>query len=455
MTNADFTIDRWTSAFVSRDTEAAFRKFIYAGNLRNNYIALTIGLITHGLYGVLDILNFGPAASEGMIIRLTSVFAGFALLGVMRFGGLERHHESFAAIITVIVGLSINGIIFFVTDLNNGYYVAFIQTGVFACCLIRIGFVKPVAVLATFLAGFIFVSLKKGPYDEALLQIYILLSMSVILGFAAYLLQRYRRQDFIKSQIIEMQNQRLSEMLADTRRDNERKVAALNILLHIVRTPVHQISGFADLVMSQLKDAENEAPVGDCLESARYIKTASDDLRAGVSKLLRYHQLDEAWRSPEIEALPVLELLQDATAHLPENVEVAITGNVKTVNADRRVIEAVVENIVQNLTWVETETPKLEIDVSEDDDNVVFTFRDNGGGIPEDVFARATRPLTEIKNYLSGDGGNLTMGLRTAARAIDIAGGQLDYRRQDGAVITIAFPRIALAGGKQGARCAA
>ncbi len=455
MVLGDFRLARWTSTFVSKETEGAFQRHIYRGNLKTNVIAICLALLVHGLYGALDFNTWGADAATAIKARLISVMIGAALLATLLASKIRMRHELVCAAITVVMGLSVLSIVHHTPGLNHAYYVAFIQGGVFVCCLLRIGFVKPVIVMATFISGFVWVAFQKDDLDEAILQTFILVSMSVILAFAAYLLQRYRRQDFVKSQIIEMQNQQLTEMLAETRRDNERKVAALNMLLHIVRTPVHQISGFADLVVNQLKAAENELPVGDCLESAGYIKAASDSLRSGVSKLLQYHQLDEASRRPEIEALPVLDLLHDAAAQLPEETRVAITASVKTFAADRRIVEAVVHNIVQNLTWVEAERPTLDIDVSEVGERIVFTFRDNGAGIPQEIFARATRPLTEIDNYLSGDGSSPTMGLRIAARAIEIAGAALDYRWENGAVITISFPKLEEAAGEAQARCAA
>ena len=127
------------------------------------------------------------------------------------------------------------------------------------------------------------------------------------------------------------------------------------MLMHVVKTPVHQIAGFADVVLMKLKEEEESTHTNETIDSAQYIKAASDELRDGVSKLLTYHQLDELERSPSIEELHLGEILSDATAGLDDTIRVSISRSVKTINSDRRAVESAITNIVNNIKDKENE----------------------------------------------------------------------------------------------------
>ncbi|MEL7486358.1 MAG: ATP-binding protein, partial [Pseudomonadota bacterium] len=72
---------------------------------------------------------------------------------------------------------------------------------------------------------------------------------------------------------------------------------------------------------------------------------------------------------------------------------------------------------------------------------VSVIISDNGPGIPPEVFQTSVKPLTEIDNYLSGDGSSPKMGLRTAARAMEICGGALAFDNDKASTFTLTFPK--------------
>ena len=430
-----------TCTFTDRATEAGFQRFLSEQD-RNNHVApLIAGALVFAAFSVLD---FVALQEPWLIITIrlfgAGVTVGFAMM--LAHDWFWRRYQLIAPVLIVFGGSVINFAIWREPNLDTNYFVGLITMAIFSSFLQRLSFVRSaITILAIFLGYHIAISNKPELGSEKIfINLFFLISMFGCCLFGTYLLERFRRKDYIKAQLIEDQNKQLSVLLDETRHDNKRKVAALNMLLHLVKTPVHQISGFSDIVLSKLSEEETRDNVSACLDSAKYIKAASNDLSTGVSTLLAYHKLDEIDRNADIEDVNILELISDTTASLDETVSVSIKCDVKRLSVDRRLMETAVSNIIGDIQSSGVEALSLSITVSEKNETVQLRFTDNGPGMTDEEFQSLITPLTDIENYLNGDGSSIKMGLRTAARAMDIAGGSITYGRKNGSVFTLSFP---------------
>jgi|GEM_PF-1947248 len=428
-----------TACFASNDLEQDFRHANFEDDLRHNRIAMTFGFLLNLGYGFRDFQVLSHPV-EAFTLRVIVVAVALAAIISLKIPQVRRYQEQITVLLMSASAMVVLFIVWREPTLENNYYVGLVQGCVYLTLLVRMSFFKASGILIFALVAFFIVTIDKPDSQEAALQTIILLTMFLICGFGVYFIQRNKRIDFLKTRIIEKQNTQLEALLLDTQYDNKRKVAALNMLLHVVKTPVHQIAGFADVVLMKLREEDESTRTNETIDSAQYIKTASDELRDGVSKLLAYHQLDELERAPVIEELHLGEILSDATAGLNDTIQVSISRSVKTISSDRRAIEGAVANIVSNIKDNHHELTALDIGVKGEGRNVVICFKDDGPGIDVDHFMRATKPLTEIENYLSGDGSNPTMGLRIVARIMEIIGGSISYKYDNGSMITLTFP---------------
>jgi len=255
--------------------------------------------------------------------------------------------------------------------------------------------------------------------------------MYAMCGFGIYFLQRFRRHDFLKAQLIEVQNIKLSAMLAEVRRDNERKLAAMNMLVHLVKTPVHQISGFTDVVLNALSNQDKDTPAEDCIESAVYIKNASDDLSANVSKLLTYHRLDDMERTAEQTSVFLTSMLQDVRDQIDPEIFSALKAGPRDIKNYVEPIQIAMNCLVANYNQHSADITQVEIVLEDHGAFAIVNFIDNGPGIDLQKFEELTKPLTEFDNYLTYESSKMPMGLRTVARAAELCGGSLTYRRID------------------------
>lgn len=422
----DNKINPITARFASKETEAAYQAFIFEGDWRNNIYVVGIGLVIYLLYFILDIgtiQNWQGAAA----IRISAVGVCAALLVTACVYDNKTIREFVPLIDFVIVGAILNVIIFLYTDLKDAYYVGLVQTCVFVSFLLRMSFVKTLAAMSSYVIGFSALSSIKYGYDAANVQIVVLLTMSIVCSIGSYLLQKLRRLDFQKTLIIEVQNKRLKVLLEDVQRDNERKLAAMNLLVHFVKTPLHQINGFSDIVMNSLNKEDSGVSLNEGVEGARYIKTATANLSKSVNSLLTYHRLDESERRRQYDKVDIDAAFGDFGEMISGDVSVKIEGRARALLTVPAAIKTAVECFAGFYNESLNGATRIELTLERHGDVARIVLRDNGRTMTRDEFHDKTMPLTKIDSYLTSAGSQMPMLLRTVARAIDLCGGAFGH----------------------------
>ena len=393
--------------------------------MKTNVVAIIVGLFGFIAYGGLDYSLWGAQSLVPILARVITSLIGLGLLALLFVPRMTKSHEALTAIVAGSVGATINFIIYYSGELSHAYYVALIQVSIFVCCLVRIGFVKSIAVMATLIAGFIVAAFPHGQTEEATLQLFILLSMGVVIAFSSYFLQRYRRIDFIKTQIINDQNMQLRGLLKDIQDDHDRKIAAMNMLVHFVRTPLHQISGFSDVVLQTLARRTGDEALSAGLDGARYIKNASMDLTENVNRLLTYHRLDEYELSDEGEPVNIVDALSDYLETFEPRISFEKPEAAHTINVNRDVLDVAFQSFAVYYSEAERPVTSIKISFHVQGDAVGIIFKDDGPPIDNDDFENLTKPLTKIDKYLDVSVAKMPMLLRTVARAAELLGGGL------------------------------
>ncbi len=428
--------------FASSQTEAAYQAHVFERHLKSNIWSTMLALLLFVAYTPSDFVD-SAKPMQSVAVRLSIFFCGAGLLSLLAHKKIAPYYDAICTTIVALIGVGFIINIGLQPTLNNTYYIGIIQGIIFFSLLLRLHFLSTAIALSTSFTGFIFVAFSKGDNTAAALQTANVAMVAITCLAGVYFLQRYQRADFVKSQIIQQQNDKLTELLADARRDQNRKLAALNMLLHMVRTPIHQISGFTDIMLSKLSTAANDSEdqIGsECLDSANYIKAASDSLRQNVSKLLSYHKLDELERSAAPEEIELEDFLWDHTALIEEDIDISIDCDVTSLTVDRRILQTAIDHLVNNFEHHKEEISTLSINARANQDNIAITFKDDGPGIDAEKFKSAIKPLNEIENYLNGDGSSPTMGLRSVARVMEIAAGRFEYTYDNGSLFSITFP---------------
>lgn len=427
-----------TARFASKETETAYQAFIFEGDWRNNIYVMASGFIIYGLYAVLDastLVEWRAAA----LVRLSAVLSCFSLLFVARTEKFRRFRETAPLVTVVILGVNLNAIIFLYTNLEDAYYVGLVQECVFVCFLMRMSFAKTILALSSFVSLFAIVAIAKIGYTEFSVQIVVMLTMATVCGIGSYLLQKFRRFDFQKTLIIDQQNKQLRRLLSDAKKDNQRKVAALNMLVHFVKTPLHQITGFSDIVMNSLTSDNDRHGSEACVESAQYIKDATANLARSVNSLLIYHRLDEV-ESRKEERASIENAITDLGELIGGEIKVETEGSIGEIKTYDYALKTAMQCLADYYNAAAEGVTTIALSLSRHEDCALLALCDNGRPISASRFEEETKPLTKIENYLSGQGSDMPMALRTVARAAEVCGGEFRYEElPDGNMFTLTF----------------
>ena len=422
----DKKLNLLTAKFASEKSEAAYQEFIAENDRRNNFNVLAIGLPIFGLYSILDFRGL-PDPLGAMSVRIGAVMICYVLLFSLRFGPLQRYRESLTLAIVTILGITVNSIIYLYTDLVDSYYVGLVQGCVFVCFLLRISFDKTVLALLLYLAGFCLAAYSKADTEQAALQSIVLVTMVCVCVIGSYLFQRFRRFDFQKSLIIEEQNEKLSILLDDVRRDNQRKLAAMNTLVHFVKTPLHQITGFSDIVMTHLARPDDDRSIDEGIQGAQYIKDAANHLSNNVNELLAYYRVDELDGKEGTDPVLIADLVSDFRDLVADEVSVSVDGKVGEIISHADVLQKLFQCLVEHYNEQAPTNVKVEFTLEAVNGFVVIVIEDNGAPITQEIFINRVTPLTKLDTYLTNTSAEIPMLLRTIARAAEVCGGGLEH----------------------------
>jgi signal transduction histidine kinase len=425
-------IDALQCRFADASTEQEYRAAVLSRDLANNRIGIVFGVSLFGLYFILDFFNL-EEPWRAVLIRSAAIFLGLSIFVlILRSQAASKRHEELTALIVAVLGAAMNLIIWLEPTLDNSYYVGLIQAGVILSFLLRVNFTASIITYASFLTGFAFAVAGKSDAKEALLQLAVLMTMFGTCGFGVYLVERFRRTDFLKTCLIARQNAQLNTMLEETKLDNARKVAAMNLLVHFVRTPIHQIVGFTDVLTNSLDAAGQDRAPKDCVESAGFIRSASRELFRNVSQLLAYYRLDEKAAAPAVDLVELQGLIEDFTEELPGRVKAVRRLDRVAIMTQQDIVIEALKALCTHYAEAGEGPARIEIRLVREGDLATITVVDDLPLLGEAEFERQTRPLDRLDHYLTANGTSMPMALRTAARASELAGGGAAWREQAG-----------------------
>lgn len=224
-----------------------------------------------------------------------------------------------------------------------------------------------------------------------------------------------------------------SEREIEASRSKKELVAELS---HDIKTPVATIQATCEVMEVKYKDKDP-----DILEKVEVIKAKASSVDRLIDNMFKA-TLDE------LEELKV-EQTEESSKILADIIsELRFYGTVETKNevpeclvyADRLRLEQVIDNIAGN-SFKYAGTP-LEIEFSDDAENLHVLFMDRGPGVPEEEISLLTSKFYRGSLAAGKDGSGL--GLYLAAVFMERMGGGLEVRNRDGGgfVVEIVLKKV-------------
>lgn len=211
---------------------------------------------------------------------------------------------------------------------------------------------------------------------------------------------------------------------------------------HELKTPLHAISGYAELMKSGL------VPQKDMAEFSEKIFAEAQRMILLVEDTLRLSRLDEGAADMQWTQLDLMEPIRQVTQALSapaelRGVTIKLTGTSAEIRAIPQLVSAIVFNLADNAVKYSHSGGQVEIRVEEEETAFCLTVSDQGIGIPEEHRERIFERFYRVDKSHSKSVGGTGLGLSIVKHAALIlkATVTLDSTEGKGTAVRVRFPK--------------
>jgi PAS domain S-box-containing protein len=199
---------------------------------------------------------------------------------------------------------------------------------------------------------------------------------------------------------------------------------------HELKTPLTSIQGYLDFIKSQCQTR------GDLQESFKVVENNMDRLNSIIQDLLQLSKVESA-ETVQMEAMDTMMVTESVVHDLQGRVrekqqDLIFHYNIKTVYANREMLEHVIMNLIENAVKYSPEKAQVKITWGETDQSFYFSVKDNGPGIESyhqgRLFERFYRVRDESTHNTKGTG----LGLSIVRNCMQKMQGTVDVKSAPG-----------------------
>ena len=210
---------------------------------------------------------------------------------------------------------------------------------------------------------------------------------------------------------------------------------------HEMKTPLHAISGFAELMKDGLVPPEDVRHFSEKIysEAQRMIQLVEDTLRLS--------RLDEGAEDMQWSPVDVYEAAERAVQELTgpaelKNVSIRLEGESAVIRGIPQLVSGILFNLVDNAVKYNKDGGLVIVRVEPEDSEIVLTVADTGIGIPPEHQERVFERFYRVDKSHSKEIGGTGLGLSIVKHAALILGAavELDSTPGKGTIITVRFP---------------
>jgi signal transduction histidine kinase len=195
---------------------------------------------------------------------------------------------------------------------------------------------------------------------------------------------------------------------------------------HELRSPIARIR--LALTLARHAGPEERAEMLDRIEQD------SIQLDAMLERILTVARLESGQQKPKFELLSLNELIDDVlrdakfeAAAIGAAVTYQGNGDVK-VNGDASLLHSAIENVIRNAIFYSGQDGKIEVRLERTGDAAVFSVRDNGPGVPENVLPLIFKPFFRVDDSRGTTTGGMGLGLAIVRNAVAAHGGSVSAK---------------------------
>jgi two-component system phosphate regulon sensor histidine kinase PhoR len=216
---------------------------------------------------------------------------------------------------------------------------------------------------------------------------------------------------------------------------------------HELRTPVATVRALTDSLLDGALEDEEKAE-----RFLRDLSRETNRLSSLIEDLLALSRLEAKEADLQIEEFDLAELVReciDAKGKLAEEykveVELVPSAETKRVRADRRLLRAALNNLIDNAVKYNRSGGRVEVALlaGGDGGDAVIEVRDNGIGIPRGELPRIFERFYRVDKTRSRETGGTGLGLSIVKHIADLHGGSVTAESEEGegSVFTVTIPK--------------
>lgn len=211
---------------------------------------------------------------------------------------------------------------------------------------------------------------------------------------------------------------------------------------HELKTPLTSISGFAEIIQDgYVKEEDVRAFAGRIYKEAQRLITLVEDV-------IRISQLDEGevpyeWTETDLyqTAKNVFGTLSEAAKK--QDVHLYIEGDRVQFHTVPNILEEVLFNLCDNAIKYNKPGGSVCICLTENEESVCISVKDNGVGIPKEDQSRVFERFYRVDKSHSKEIGGTGLGLSIVKHGVSFLGGEVELESTpgQGTEITVSFPK--------------
>jgi signal transduction histidine kinase len=262
-----------------------------------------------------------------------------------------------------------------------------------------------------------------------------LLSIRDVLEFRLQMIEQH-------FQALSRAEQEASKARVEAELLNRAKTEFLQNISHELKTPLHAIIGFADLLTDHRLAGEQLTYLTDIAQSGR-------NLLEIVENLLDLSRIELKELDPREETLSIPSLISTCVHVVSEraerngvNLRIDTDPALPMLCADRRMTKQMLTNLLSNAVKFTPKGGEVSIYCARNDDDLYVRVSDTGIGIAPEQLATVMEPFRQADSTTTRSYDGVGLGLTLVNAMIQAHGGALSLESEVGAgtVATLRFP---------------
>ena len=200
---------------------------------------------------------------------------------------------------------------------------------------------------------------------------------------------------------------------------------------HELKTPLHAISGYAELLENGMVKEEDIKPFAGKIrgESSRMTKLVED--------IIELTKLDNGGAEMKWEDCNLLRIAENAVDSLEAsasalNVTISIDGTDAPIKGIPQTLYSIVYNLCDNAIKYNHDGGSVSVEIRPQKNDTVLTVKDTGAGIPEECQDRVFERFYRVNRSHSREVGGTGLGLSIVKHAVMIHGGRIKINSEIG-----------------------